>query len=84
MTFSRIYMQDLHTLSRNKSALKNPYKPLPARVLVRLSEKTRKRFKRMERCGIIETGEQNEIYQRNRQSADDNGDMEYRGRSDGE
>ena len=36
MTFSRIHMQDLHTLLRNKTALKNPYRPYPARVLVEL------------------------------------------------
>ena len=36
MTFSRIHMQDLHTLLRNKTALKNPYRPYPARVLVGL------------------------------------------------
>ena len=36
MTFSRIYMQDLHTLSRDKTAIKNPYRSHPARVLVGL------------------------------------------------
>ena len=32
MTFSRIYLQDLHTLSKDKKALKNPYRSHPARV----------------------------------------------------
>ena len=34
MTFSRIYLQDLHTLSKDKKALKNPYRSHPARGLV--------------------------------------------------
>ena len=52
--------------------------------LVRLSENSRNTFIGKGIFGIIEEGDRNEVYQRIRQSADDNGDMEYRGRSGGE
>ena len=51
---------------------------------VRLSENSRKNFIGRGRSGIIKEGDPNEVYQRIRQSADDNGDMEYRRRSGGE
>ena len=45
--------------------------------LVRLSENSRKIFIEKGISGIIEEGDPNEVYQRIRQSADDNGDMEH-------
>jgi hypothetical protein len=51
--------------------------------VVRLSENPKKNFIGRGRSGIIEEGDPNEVYQRIRQSSDDNGDMEHRGRSGG-
>ena len=45
--------------------------------MVRLSENSRKIFIEKGISGIIEEGDPNEVYQRIRQSADDNGDMEH-------